>query len=212
MDETLIFMSDEHIVTKNYDERTTRALSKRISDIELSWYSHAEKRYVSTSPQGLIQWAKTLSNNTILILDNCDPLLQNNATSKTFIEMLDHLNKASHFLRIVTTSHLKGRLLDGFKPYQLMPLDNESAIELLQSLSNVTLNDSRRVNGFVGGIPLALKIVGSLVSEMQPPELIIRELEQNLIDTLTPEDVRPETEKNASSFGTLIQVSGHQHS
>ena len=56
----------------------------------------------------------------------------------------------------------------------------------------MTLNDSRRVNGFVGGIPLALKIVGSLVSEMQ---LIIRELEQNLIDTLTPEDVRPETEK-----------------
>jgi len=109
--------------------------------------------------------------------------------------MLDHLNKASHFLRIVTTSRLKVRLLDGFKLYQLMPLDSESAIELLQSLSDVTVNDCRRVNGFIGGIPLALKIVGSLVSEMQPPELILRELEQNLIDTLTPEDVRPETEK-----------------
>jgi len=82
MDETLIFINDEHTVTKHYDERTTSALSKRVSDIELSWYSHSEKRYVSTSPQGLIQWAKALSNNTILILDNCDPLLQNNATSK----------------------------------------------------------------------------------------------------------------------------------
>jgi len=63
MDEKLIYMSDEHIVTKNYDERTSGALSKRVSDIELSWYSHTEKRYVSTSPQGLIQWAKALSNN-----------------------------------------------------------------------------------------------------------------------------------------------------
>ena len=36
---------------------------------------------------------------------------------------------------------------------------------------------------------------GSLVSEMRPPDLIIRELKKNVIDTLTPGDVRPETEK-----------------
>ena len=89
-----------------------------------------------------------------------------------------------------------GRRLDGFKPYKLAPLDNESAIELLQSVSDImTLNDSRTVNGLVGGIPLALKIVGTLVSEVHSPNQIIRELKQNLIETLTPEDVRPEKEK-----------------
>ena len=41
----------------------------------------------------------------------------------------------------------------------------------------------------VGGIRLALKIVGSFVGKMQPPNLIISELKQNLIVTLTPEDV-----------------------
>ena len=59
----------------------------------------------------------------------------------------------------------------------------------------MTLNDSRTINELLDGIPLALKIVGSLVNEIRPPNLIIRELQQNLIETLTPEDVRPDTQK-----------------
>ena len=195
-DETHLFRSYEDIVIESRDQRTTRALSKRVSEIELFWYSHTKKKYVSTSPQGLIQWAKGLSNDTILIIDNCDSLLQSNATQTPFIEMFVNLNKASHFLHILTTSRLKLSLVGGFKLYKLMTLDNESAIELLQSVSDeMTLSDSRTVNGLVGGIPLALKIVGSLVSEVQPPDQIIRELKENLIAALTPEDVRPEREK-----------------
>jgi len=135
-DETHLFRSDEHIVIESHDQRTTRAVSKRVSEIELFWYSHTEKKYVSTSPQGLIQWAKGLSNDTILIIDNCDSLLQNNATQTPFIEMFVNLNKASHFLHILTTSRLKLSLVGGFKLYKLMPLDNDSAIELLQSMSD----------------------------------------------------------------------------
>jgi len=193
LDETHLFRSHEHIVIESHDQRTTRAVSKRDSDIELSWYSHTEKKDTSTSPQGLIQWAKGLSNDTILIIDNCDLPLQNNST---FIEMFVDLNKASHYLHILTTSRLKLSLVDGFKLYTLMPLDNESAIELLQAVSNeMAENDSRIVNELIGGIPLALKIVGSLVNEMHPPSLIISELRQNLITTLTPEGKRSEREK-----------------
>ena len=196
VDETHIFKNDEPIVTENLDQRITNALSKRVSNIELPWYSHTEKKYVSTSPQGLIQWAKGLSNDTILVIDNCDLLLHSNATRKPFTEMFVDLNKASRFLHIVSTSRLKVRLLDGFKLHKLKPLDNESAIELLQSVSDVmTLNDSKTVNGLVGGIPLALKIVGTLVSEMRPPDLIIRELKENPMDILSPNDVRPDMEK-----------------
>ena len=196
VDETHIFKSHEHIVTANHDQRTSNALTKRVSDIELSWYSHIDKKYVSTSARGLFQWAKGLSNDTVLILDNCDPLLEYNATWKPFLKMLVELIKASRFLRIVSTSRLMVRLLDGFKLYKLKPLDNESAVELLQSVSDViTLNDSRTVDGLVGGIPLALKIVGSLVSEMQPPDLIIRELKENPMDILSPNDIRPDMEK-----------------
>ena len=36
VDETHIFKSHEHIVTENHDQRTSNALTKRVSDIELS--------------------------------------------------------------------------------------------------------------------------------------------------------------------------------
>ena len=194
VDETHIFKDHEYTVVE--DQRTSYALSQRQHDIQLSWYSHTEEKHISTSAQGFIQWAKGLSNYTVLIFDNCDHLLQNTATQKAFVTMFADLNKASHFLHILTTSRLKLNLVDGFKLHKLMPLDNESAIELLQLVSDaMTLNSSRTVNELVGGIPLALKIVGSLVSEMQSPDQIIRELQQNLIATLTPEDVRPDREK-----------------
>jgi len=194
VDDTHIFKNHEHTVSEH--QRTTNSLSQRQNDIKLSWYTHTEEKFISTSAQGFIQWAKGLSSNTVLIFDNCDHLLQNAATQEAFVTMFADLNKASNFLRILTTSRIKVSFIDGFKLYKLMPLDNDSAVELLQSMSDaMTLNDSRTVNGLVGGIPLALKIVGSLVNELQPPNLIIRELQQNLIATLTPEDVRPEREK-----------------
>ena len=112
-----------------------------------------------------------------------------------FIRVLDALSKASPYLHTVTTSRLKVKFLDA-KPYNLKPLDNESAIELLQLASPVmTLSDSRTINELLDGIPLALKIVGSLVSEESPSNLVISQLHQNLIETLTPADISLNTQK-----------------
>ena len=112
-----------------------------------------------------------------------------------FIRVLDALSKASPYLHTVTTSHLKVKLLDA-KPYNLKPLDNKSAVELLQLASPVmTLSDSRTINELLDGISLALKIVGSLVSEESPSNLVISQLHQNLIETLTPEDIPLNTQK-----------------
>ena len=182
--------SDDHSETT---QEVTPTTSQIFGDIALSWYSHSESKFVSTTALGLIEWAKGLSNLTLLILDNCDFILQ--GKSHVFMEVFDALNKASPYLCTVTTSRLKLKLLDA-KPYKLKPLDNDSAIELLQLVSpTMTLNESRTINELLDGIPLALKIVGSLVSEERPPNAIIRELQQNVIETLTPEDVRPETQK-----------------
>ena len=92
-------------------------------------------------------------------------------------------------MHTVTTSRLKVKLLDA-KPYNLKPLDNESAIELLQ-----TMNESGTINELLDGIPLALKIAGSLVSEERPSSLVISQLHQNLIEILTPEDIPLNTQK-----------------
>ena len=193
--------SDSIILTESYTQKATQAVTipKAFTEIALSWYSHTKKSFVSTTAQGLAEWAKGLSNATLLILDNCDTLLQGKEGRKSdFISLLDSLSKASPYLHTVTTSRLKVNLLDA-KPYNLKPLDNNSAIELLQLVSpTMTLNESRTINKLLDGIPLALKIVGSLVSEERPPNVIIRELQQNLIETLTPEDVRPEIQKMRS--------------
>ena len=187
----------EPVKTVDSDLKTSKELvPKAFGNITLSWYSPGQKEFVSRTTQALIEWAKGLSNITLLILDNCDLLLKiNTERESSFLRVLDALSKASPYLHTVTTSRLKLNLLDA-KPYKLKPLDNEFAIELLQLFAPiVTLNDSRMINKVVDGIPLALKIVGSLVSITRPPNLIIKELQQNLIQTLTPEDIRPETQK-----------------
>ena len=209
VDETLTFKSRDECKPSDFTEqpeipdhhlKTTQDVmlttSKTFSNIALSWYSHTESKFTTTTAQGLIEWAKGLSNDTLLILDNCNSLLQETEErKKVFLEVFDALNKASPYLHIVTTSNLKVNLLDG-KMYKLKPLGNESAIKLLQLITPVrTLNDCRTINELLDGIPLALKIVGSLVNEIRPPNLIIKELQQNLIKTLTPEDARLDTEK-----------------
>ena len=204
VDDTHIFKSHDEDKSEPSDssedeylkDKPTVAITKTFTDIKLSWYSHTETRFVSTTAQGLIEWAKGLSNSTLLILDNCDSLLQGKEVrNNDFIRVLDALSKASPYLCTVTTSRLKINLLDA-KPYNLKPLDNESAVELLQLVSPVrTRNNSRIINEMLDGIPLALKIVGSLISEIRPPNLIIRELQQNLMETLTPEDVHLDTQK-----------------
>ena len=203
-----INVDDSHIFKRKEDEsrppnstltehhEPTQAISRTFTDITLSWYSHTETRFVSTTAQGLIEWAKGLSNATLLILDNCDSLLQGKGgRNKTILKVFDALSKASPYLCTVTTSRLKVNLLN-VKLYNLKQLDNESAINLLQLVSPImTLDDSRTINGLLDGIPLALKIVGSLVSEEKPPNVIITNLKQNIIDACTPEDVGLDTEK-----------------
>ena len=199
--ETRIFKSHDEsksIITEHHDKKPKEALAitKAFTDITLSSDSHTETRFVSTTAQGLIEWAERLSNVTLLILDNCDSLLQGKKGGNTdFIKVLDALNKASPYLHTLTTSRLKIILLDA-KPYELKPLDSESAINLLELLSSLmTSSDSRTVNGLLDGIPLALKIVGNLVSEERPPNLVISQLQQNFIETLTPEGMLLHTQK-----------------
>ena len=200
-DETLVFNSRDEskssMPRKSYSQKASSALSPKTDrNFALPWYSPCQKRFVSTTAQDLIEWANGLSNPTLLILDNCDSLLQGREVrNNDFTSVLDALSKAPN-LKTVTTSRSKINMLNT-KLYKLKQLDNESAIELLHWFSsvNMTMNDSTRINELLDGIPLALQLVGSLVSDIRPPNVIIKELQQNLTETLTPDDVRPDTQK-----------------
>ena len=223
----------------------------------------SNSNFISTRAKGLIEWAKGLSIATLLILDNCDSLLQQNNNGS--IHVLNALSKASHHLHIMVTSCLRLNLLDA-EPYYLKPLVDETAIELLQLVSPIfTWNDSRTINGaladimdalrsdmidvlnksspspynlrpnmgyldsklhdlyygmvylisdplvmtsndgmtivkLLGGHPLALKIIGSFV---RSPNLIIKELEENLIEESNVFEVRLKTDK----MGPVLRLS-----
>ena len=167
--------------------------------IQLPVYSDSAQKYVN--PHGLLEWAKGIKNDTLLILDNCDDLLED----KLFIEIVRKLTEASAALRMIITSRQKVTVIGGFKAYYLRELDDSSAIELLQFESDYRINytNSETIAELVGNNPLALHIAAKLVDDMHPDNVLITKLRENLIKTLTSPDILPETQ----NITHLLQLS-----
>ena len=181
--------SDKPTSIHSTDDTTDLTLHQADSEVTIPWYSYTKKKYVLTSPKKLIMWAKELTNDTLLILDNCDDFLQRNKTHENnFKEMLLELLKASKYLRIVSTSRAQMLIVSGFRPYPLKELDPSSAVTLLQSISNLITSDEGKVIAeLVGNNPLALGIVADLINtKCSPPHAIIDELRKRLMQTLSP--------------------------
>ena len=191
-----LFVENSETVNGEPSSSTTTNISSQSTDVTshssggvlaIPWYSFTEKKYVLTSPRRLMEWVKALVNDTLLILDNCDDLLQRNKTQESkFKEVLRALLEASNYLRIVTTSRARIVLLDGFRPYPLKELDPISAVHLLQLQSSLISGEEGKVIAeLVGNNPLGLGIVAGLVNEkIRPPCSIIEDLKQQAIETL----------------------------
>ena len=195
--------SDKPIHIHSTDDSTDLTFHK--ADVTIPWYSHTKKMYVLTSPKKLIVWAKELTNDTVLILDNCDDVLQRNKTHENnFKEMLIELLKASKYLRILTTSRAQMLIVGGFRPYPLKELDSSSAITLLQLRSNLVTSDEGKVIAeLVGNNPLALGIVAELINaNSSPPHAIIDELRKHLMQTLSQN-----TLSNSQRILTVLKLS-----
>ena len=180
--------SDKPTSIHSTDDTTDLILHK--AEVKIPWYSHAKKMYVLTSPKKLIvcMWAKELTNDTVLILDNCDDFLQSNKTyENNFKEVLIELLKASKYLRILTTSRAQMLMVSGFRAYPLKELDSSSAITLLQLRSDLITSDEGKVIAkLVGNNPLALGIAAELINtKSSPPHAIIDELRKHLMQTLS---------------------------
>ena len=151
--------------------------------------SHTEEKYVLTSPQRLIKWAKALSNDTLLVLDNCDDLLQEKKYEKNFKEFLTKLLQASkHHLRIIVTSRMQVLSVDAH-PYPLKELDPGAAVKLLQLESkNINDEEGKEIAMLVANNPLALVIFAKLVTAkagQKTTKALIGELNNRTIKTLS---------------------------
>ena len=179
--------ADSDINKSDKAKKSSCAVGKFLGNIH--WYDPLQKKFISSSALGLVEWAKGLEKNTLLILDNCEQLLWDETQKEPFEDMIWKLHEASPLLCILLTSQQQLALLNGFKSYHLQPLDDDSAIDLLEQVSysgNIILSteEGKEIAELVGNHPLALKIVGCL--KTIPVKSLIVELKQNIMKPLSP--------------------------
>ena len=134
----------------------------------------------------LKNWGKQISGQpTVLVLDNADGIIESKRDRASFVETLRTMRTLSgNKLTFVITS--RSRLLDveSWEEVKLNPLSLEDAKTLLKSCVN---NEERKLQlqspdldniaNLCGFVPLALSIVGSLLSDF-PAKSLIENLEK----------------------------------
>ena len=160
-----------------------------------------------TTIDHLYKWAKQIyQNRTLLILDNCDDMLQNQTGYHELQKVVIKLLEGSTKLRILVTSRLRMLLLPNQFTHSLHNLSSEESCELLQKIissHNATILDSNTcitIADLTGNAPLALQVVGAVLNQPDPPEplAIVANLKKDPISTTSTGELRVEYRVNAS--------------
>lgn len=149
--------------------------------------------------QDLYQWSRNLKHETLIILDNCDEQFH---TSKDDLQsIVTKLVRQSKYIKVLTTSRQQVAYIDGHKVYHIEELSISDGCKLLNSITTSLARDQCiEIAGLTGGVPLALHVVGALLGKpySPDPQQIIDQLNEQLIGTLSPEELRTEDTVNAS--------------
>ena len=161
----------------------------------------AEMSFKNVSFEKLLhRWARKLSSNTLIILDNCDDTLHHQ--KEEFQEAVEKLLMSSLALKILMTSRERTMHLEDFWLYKLHELSPQAAWELLDRKvdERLTVVAKESIADLTGNVPLALQIIGSLLNQPDPPKpsVIIDELRRQPIATLSPKQLPVSKQVNAS--------------
>ena len=152
--------------------------------------------------QDLYQWGKILGHETLLILDNCDKLFHTNkdGLQKVITGLVEQSSYKS--LKILTTSRRQVMYTKQFKIFVVGELDHLHSHKLLmgaiQPSDNLDSAVCSDIASLIGGVPLALHVVGALLNmpDSPKPQQILMQLK----GTLSPEDLQIEDRVNASIY------------
>ncbi|XP_015749626.1 PREDICTED: uncharacterized protein LOC107329453 [Acropora digitifera] len=159
----------------------------------------------------LKNWSKQVSRQpTVLVLDNADGIIESEAD--LFLETLSTMRRLSgNNLTFVITSRRRLQEVNSRKEVKINPLSDEDAKRVLKSCVN---NEEEEIQlqsphldtiaMLCGCVPLALSIVGSLLTDY-PGEMLIEHLEKEPMDILegNPESFRKAI---ANSFDLLKET------
>ncbi|XP_031564980.1 uncharacterized protein LOC116300283 [Actinia tenebrosa] len=136
----------------------------------------------------LLHWARSLKEEVVFILDNAEDVLQNDKDA--FCDLLQNLrNINSRFIQFVITSRERFALSTmEVTAVEIKELNTEKGIEVIRSMipeGNIC-GDSETFTELVnlcGGIPLALRMIGSILDCVDVTSLI-QELKSFPMETL----------------------------
>ena len=150
----------------------------------------------------LRHWANSLWLNTVIILDNCDDCIQNQL--EAFHEAVkDLLEFSQRKLKIITSSREILMHLENYATFKVQPLDEDSACLLLERKVPhlLILTEKKAIADLTGEVPLALQIIGALLSvgvNPPTPSKIITNLKNQPISILSPTGLHRNMQLNAS--------------
>ena len=148
------------------------------------------------------EWLKQLNNATLLILDNCDLILHE---EKDRVQsFLKSMTKQSSHIKVLLTAQQLTSFIESFWRVSVKELTLKDAMTVLQNISpKITTDFAKRLAKLVGEVPLALQVVGTLLRE-QNSESLYNDLKQDLIRTLSPEELPPD-----ERVATTLNISYH---
>ena len=154
------------------------------------------------------RWAAKLNGRALLVLDNCDNLLEEQ-DGELFIKIVSDIWKAGKGrLQLVITSQTKISFVNiNFLPYPIKKLSLQSSVSLLKKMVEdfgVAMSDEQAevIGNLSDGCPLALRIIGS---ELRSPETGVTEM----IHDLTVEILKVLSDhslQNVSRFQVIMNV------
>ena len=176
----------------NMAEVSSKELKKEIAEKILD---NSDTKIINpVTFQRLLRWIRDCFWNTLLILDNCDNVL-NTIQRDEFQDILVKMVEESLKIKILMTSRTTAMLTKYYEWHKVEELSTEASCMLLESKvpSRIQLGDKQKemIANLTGNVPLALQIIGSLLHlpASPSPKTIIKQLEEEPILTLSSEEL-----------------------
>jgi hypothetical protein len=154
----------------------------------------------------LVQWARSLNDEVVLILDNAEDALQSDIKD-AFCDLLQDLRSTnSPLLQFLITSRERFSMSAMEVTIQeIKELDTEEGIKVIRSMAPGSDNSGdsdafTKLASLCGGIPLALRMIGSLLHHVDNVTSLIDELQSIPMETLEDKTLPPYHQSIRAAF------------
>ena len=145
---------------------------------------------MSLSFNDITDWAGSIKNTTVLILDNCDSALHKQMGD--FQSFLRSVCKPSNMLKVIITAKHETLFLGAvLEPIRIKELQSKDAERVLRGTSlRINSTFAQRLAKRVGNVPLALQVVGTLLKDNAlSSEELFSQLQKDIIEALSPKEL-----------------------